>query len=86
MRYLVALFALITLASANFDLYRVTRKYLPGKSGNGWMVFNQDPQCSDVQEKQYWSFSSDVSGDKLGVRCKGSCFLKDVSDSSKTSP
>ncbi|KAF2441173.1 hypothetical protein P171DRAFT_488740 [Karstenula rhodostoma CBS 690.94] len=84
MAYVLAtLVALVSFASANFDLYRIHgQRDTPGSpwgtQPNGYMVFNNDPQCGDVQkDSQFWWARSDVSGNKLGVRCKGKCEVDD---------
>jgi hypothetical protein len=83
---LAALVALVPFASANFDLYRVhgqadTVGSPWGVQINGYMVFNEDPKCPDIKPEQFWWERPDVSGDKLGVRCKGKkCDVDDVSD------
>lgn len=87
MTYL-ALFAFITFASANFDLYRTMGKRSNigspwANNPNGYMTFNANPECGDIQrDNQFWTLRDDVSGNKLGVRCKGKCELNDVSSSS----
>ena len=81
--FLAIFLALITLASANFDLYRVKKRIRQARHRDGFMVFNDDPQCGDVQRDQLWDSHEDVSGNKLGFRCNGKCDVNDVSESSK---
>ncbi|KAJ4344580.1 uncharacterized protein N0V89_012324 [Didymosphaeria variabile] len=85
--YLLAiLVALVHFASANFDLYRIhgqqdTTGSPWGTQPNGYMVFNNDPTCDDIPDPdQFWWERDDVSGDKIGVRCKGKkgCWVDDV--------
>ncbi|OBT68836.1 hypothetical protein VE03_02216 [Pseudogymnoascus sp. 23342-1-I1] len=65
---------LLPAAHANFDIYRVTR-YRPLAQGGTdviWQAFKLPPSCDLALKSAYWYDSSDVSGDKLGFRCKGS--------------
>lgn len=86
MAYFLAILALLVhFASANFDLYRIHgQRDIPGSpwgtQPNGFMVFNDDPQCSDITGESFWWERPDVSGDKLGVRCEGKCGVDDVSN------
>ncbi|KAI8951219.1 hypothetical protein F4801DRAFT_546080 [Xylaria longipes] len=67
----IALAAMLQVANANFDVYN---QGIGGNgiSGNtwGWQVYTSDPSCDDVHA-WIWRDSSDVSGGKYGVRCKG---------------
>lgn len=86
MVFLAILFALITFASADFDLYHVRILDRPQKIYDAFMVFNENdnPQCVNINIKLRWDLLPDVSGNKLGVRCKGPCAYNDVSDGPKT--
>nr|XP_036587733.1 uncharacterized protein CTRU02_02649 [Colletotrichum truncatum]KAF6798675.1 hypothetical protein CTRU02_02649 [Colletotrichum truncatum] len=56
---------------ANFDVYRVEFRNARG-TDIGWQFFEQHSNCDEALDA--WSFpqSDDVSGNKIGVRCKGS--------------
>jgi hypothetical protein len=65
---------LISVANANFDIYRVhrTMPYAQGGSDIIWQIFPADPSCDVALNTEWVPNSYDVSGNKLGVRCKGS--------------
>lgn len=63
---------LLHTADANFDVY------MSGIGGDGitanvwaFQVYDSPPACHDVID-WIWQATGDVSGDKYGVRCKGS--------------
>jgi hypothetical protein len=68
----VALAALLQAANANFDVYAAGIGG-NGISGNAWgyQVYDNPPSCDNIID-WIWRSSSDVSGGKYGVRCKGS--------------
>lgn len=64
--------ALINTVSANFDVYRVTLDS-HGIKKAWWQVFEAEPKnCDEVINTKIIRDRSDVSGDKTGIRCKGS--------------
>lgn len=65
---------LLPAAQANFDIYRVVRARPLAQGGTDviWQAFDLPPGCDRALNSGFWPDSWDVSGDKLGVRCKGS--------------
>jgi hypothetical protein len=65
--------ASLGLVSANFDLYAASDN--DAGSGNvfgGLTIHPKEPDCNRVvNHAEMWFDQADVSGDKLGVRCKG---------------
>jgi hypothetical protein len=54
---------------ANFDVYFIhTDLY----DTYNWGVYDAQPSCETERTTRAWSWRSDVSGDKLGMRCQGS--------------
>ena len=65
----IVLMLLIQLAAADFSIYRIDP---PGPGSNGpWKIFNNDATCGELDNRISWNSKSDVSGKKLGLRCKG---------------
>jgi len=64
-----------TAVHANFDLYSGTEGWvgfqgITSYSGK-WFVFDGEPDCNMAWRVPRYNPSSDVSGDKIGVRCEG---------------
>jgi hypothetical protein len=68
--------------AANFNIYiQLSEEWFDGGDGAGWLaktqfkVFQDDSSPHDAkevfEETKTWARKSDVSGGKLGVRCKG---------------
>ncbi|KAF2838799.1 hypothetical protein M501DRAFT_992747 [Patellaria atrata CBS 101060] len=57
---------------ANFDVYRTEWIYI-NRPAIVWQFFEAEPSnCDQVVNTPIWEDHGDVSGSKLGVRCKGS--------------
>lgn len=71
MKFSVALLASCTTflprVTANFDVY------LTDINGvyKGWQVFPSEATCDEAWVNEVWEWEGDVSGDKVGFRCKG---------------
>ena len=63
--------AIVGLASADFDLYIGQDNAIPGIQIDTFWVFNNEPDCNQVNSWEYHDGRDDVSGDKRGVRCEG---------------
>lgn len=67
--YTIALTLIVQLAAADFSIYRLD---VLGPGSNGpWKLFNNDATCGELQDRVAWGASKDVSGKRLGLRCKG---------------
>lgn len=64
--------AALPFVNANFDVYRVDWRSALGKNAVGWQFFAAQPSCDEAIHSPIWTDSSNVSGNSLGVRCKGS--------------
>jgi hypothetical protein len=71
---------LASLCTADFDVYR-SWDITGGRITTGWQVFEADvvPSCDQVGNGTLFRSRDDVSS-RIGVRCKGSCFLDDPAD------
>jgi hypothetical protein len=73
---LPSFFALLPLATANFDVYYVLSIFNCGFGQcpvirDVFYIFDSDPDCAEVTKNPGWGSEDDVSGNKVGVRCKG---------------
>ncbi|KAI9150520.1 hypothetical protein HJFPF1_10291 [Paramyrothecium foliicola] len=69
---LLAATALLPAAQANFDIYRVEVTWI-NRAAITWQVWEAAPSCQFVWDNMhFFEDRSDVSGNKIGVRCKGS--------------
>ncbi|KAK1988140.1 hypothetical protein LZ30DRAFT_777005 [Colletotrichum cereale] len=77
MRFNLPTVALITTAcvpravQANFDTHHVEWIWI-NRPAILWQVFEAEAGCDDAIHSPIWEDHSDVSGSKMGVRCKGS--------------
>lgn len=81
---LMTILALMSLTSANFDIYHTQVLYREDKEGahfaDAWMIFNDNPVCDmGGRNKVYYVEKNDLSHGRLGVRCSGKCGFGDVS-------
>ena len=77
--------ALVQLATANFDLYKIWT-WVPegGRYGTTindlWLITESHPdRCAHIDRYSIWASKEDLSHNRLGVRCWGSCNFGDVS-------
>lgn len=64
--------ALVPSIQANFDLYFVFGTTYSGIPYERWQVFEAEPtDCEHIRSLPAWDSSADVSGNKVGVRCRG---------------
>ncbi|OAK94851.1 hypothetical protein IQ06DRAFT_363118 [Phaeosphaeriaceae sp. SRC1lsM3a] len=69
---LAALAAIVSPALADFYLYAGTQSStIDGTTLDSFVPFTGPPDCNDVFNGPILTPSSDVSGNKRGVRCKG---------------
>jgi hypothetical protein len=73
---LLLLAAFTSICTANFDVYRAY-DYFGGGADAGWLIFEADPSCNQVNNARFYYDRDDVSGGKWGVRCKGACGWND---------
>jgi hypothetical protein len=69
---LVSLAVLVPTATAKFDVYWSTGGGVGGSFGR-WVPHAKEPTCNEAKNAKTWGDSDDVSGNKIGVRCKGKC-------------
>ncbi|KAI9170572.1 hypothetical protein HJFPF1_00040 [Paramyrothecium foliicola] len=63
---------LLHQAQANFDVYRVELTWI-NRAAIVWQIWDSPPSCQHIWDNMvYFENKGDVSGKKLGVRCKGS--------------
>jgi hypothetical protein len=59
-------------AQADFQVYRVELSWI-NRAAIVWQIWDSPPSCQHVWDNLvWWENSGDVSGNKLGFRCKGS--------------
>lgn len=64
--------SLAPVVHADFDIYMVLGETNTGIPYEGYQVFDGAPaNCDAVRSAKYWDAWFDVSGRKLGVRCRG---------------
>src|SRR6185312_9888083 len=77
---LAPLAALTQVCTANFDIYRTEDRALVGGVATGWDIHPGHPSCDAVRSSKGWYDSGDVSGNKKGINCVGSCKFEDRVD------
>jgi len=63
--------AVSTLVAADFVIYDAAQSTAETAPVSGASFFASAPSCDDVYNTSLFSYTKDVSGDKLGVVCEG---------------
>jgi hypothetical protein len=74
---LAPLAALTQVCTANFDIYRTEDTGVVGGSSYAWAISAAEPSCNEVRNQRTWYSTSNVSGNRLGINCVGSCAFED---------
>lgn len=75
---LAPLAALTQICTANFDIYRTQDSALVGGGvTSDWAISAAEPSESEVRNQRTWYSNGDVSGNKVGINCVGSCKFED---------
>ncbi|KAJ4007348.1 hypothetical protein NW752_007674 [Fusarium irregulare] len=68
----LSLAVLVPTATADFEVYWTAAA---GNAGlvRDWAPYAKEPTCDEALDAERWGNRGDVSGNKFGIRCKGTC-------------